>query len=115
MAKKTKLELQTQTAELVSRAVVNRDREPGLLLNQFPCPVQRLVFGAEALRADPIVEMRIAARHGGRIPIANTINHRLTPFCPCEKRRNRQSESSPLDWPFNVLDGALMVADTRPG
>jgi hypothetical protein len=26
--------------------------------------------------------MRIAARHSRGIPIANTINHRLTPFLP---------------------------------
>ena len=82
LAKKAELELEPQSAELVSRAVVNRDREPGLLLDQFPRPIERLVFGAEALRADPIVQMRIAARHSRRIPVANTISHRLTPFLP---------------------------------
>src|SRR4051812_1351893 len=80
LAKKAELELEPQSAELVSRAVVNRDREPGLLLDQFPRPIERIVFGAEALRADPIVQMRIAARHSRRIPVANTISHRLTPF-----------------------------------
>jgi hypothetical protein len=78
--KEAELELEPQSAERVSRAVVNRDREPGLLLDQLPRPIERLVLGAEALRADPIVQMRIAARHSRRIPIANTISHRLTPF-----------------------------------
>jgi hypothetical protein len=79
--------LQAHAVKLVASLVVDSDRSAGILFKKFAGASERLMFSAEMLGADPLVNMRVTSCYGCRIPIENSIRHQFTPGLLKEKLR----------------------------